>query len=317
MTEEATPRERILAARINISQSKQATKDFTSLIEKNEHGAFNIQSSESYHATEFYNFNSKEPSMLLSRSLLKNLDTNPEQWAAGKKFKRNKTIDMGSLLDAAMLEVAALKEFVFLDESIKNFTTKTAREARDSAYANNQMPILHKDLEILLGSLMQTNMSDDCKDMLKGATTCVSMIGRLEGTPMKGLLDIVPAPDGKYGDGLTDLKRTGMFLPNDFRRNVLNLKYHWQAAIYLDLWNSWCQVMTRPDLMRHKWYFLIVQDSYPFGVGVAQLDPALVDEGREQYKAAIRKANKHLSSGIFPNPYQYGEITTIGFPPKK
>lgn len=317
MIDEPTNKDRILAARINIAQSKQAIKDFTSLIGKNEHGAFNIQSSESYHATEFYKFDGKKPSMLLSRSLLKHLDENPEQWAAGKKFKRNKKMDMGSLLDAAMLETAALNEFVFLPESIKNFTTKAAREQRDAAYADNKMPILHSDLEVLLGSLMQTNMSEDCKDLLKGATTCVSMIGKLDNTPIKGLMDIVPASDGKYGDGLADLKRTKAFLPSEFRRVVLRLKYHWQAAIYLDLWNYWCRVMTRPDLVRRKWYFLIVQEDYPFGVGVAQLDPALIDEARDQYRAAIGRANTHLSSGVFPNPYQYEDMTMIGFPPKQ
>ena len=312
MTDKQSTHQEILNARIDFHQDKEAREMFMHLIKKTDDGSMSVMPSKQYHETDTYEFNGKK-CPLLSRSVIKAIDANAEQWACGRKFMRKRTMDMGSLLDAAMLETLALHDFVFMDESIQNFQTKAARAIRDIAYEEGKMPILYKDQEVLFGTLAKTKSSKECQAMLKGATSCVAIFSMLEHAGFKALIDIVPSPSSKYGNGLCDLKRTSGFLPDKFRRIVLQMKYHWQAAVYLDLWNNWCILTGHPEHQRNKWYFLLVQDDYPYGVGVAELDEELIKEGREQYKSAIKKARFCLETGIYPNPYEGDHIVKIGF----
>jgi exodeoxyribonuclease VIII len=83
------------------------------------------------------------------------------------------------------------------------------------------------------------------------------------------------------GVGIVDLKTTTDASPS-FIKSVINKDYHMQAAYYLDL----CK---EQDIEAPSFFFLAVEKTAPYGVGVYELDPDLIDIGRRKYKELLYK----------------------------
>ncbi len=63
----------------------------------------------------------------------------------------------------------------------------------------------------------------------------VAAFGKIGNTLIKGMIDILP----KFGEKLADLKVTASIGDEkDMQKLVWNMGYHWQAALYLDLYNG-------------------------------------------------------------------------------
>ncbi|MBK1735579.1 hypothetical protein CKO15_09840 [Halorhodospira abdelmalekii] len=87
-------------------------------------------------------------------------------------------------------------------------------------------------------------------------------------------------PDWWSERALVDLKTTTDASPEGFRRKILALQYHVQAAFYIDL----IEVATGDY---HPWYWIAVETEAPYAVAVYHADHALIDEGRKLYKQAL------------------------------
>lgn len=97
-------------------------------------------------------------------------------------------------------------------------------------------------------------------------------------TRVKGMIDIVP----RVGNMLADLKTTAS-IPSekDMARLVLNRGYHWQAAMYLDLWNA------ASESKRDSFAFLFIETAKPYETAWVTLDEELIEVGRNEYRHAL------------------------------
>jgi hypothetical protein len=105
---------------------------------------------------------------------------------------------------------------------------------------------------------------------------------------------------------LADLKSTDRADPDSFARRAYQLRYHWQAAIYLDGMSA----ATGEDY--DEFSFIVVERDPPHRVEVYRLGLAEIEQGREEYRAALamyadcEKTNKW--------PTTTGRIQPLTFP---
>jgi hypothetical protein len=104
---------------------------------------------------------------------------------------------------------------------------------------------------------------------------------------------------------LADLKVTGVFELHAWTRIAYRLKYHWQAAMY-------CDVMTAATGNYHEHFFFIVAENKPpHHVAVRECPVSVIEQGRADYKAALRKVRECRDANYWPT--STGEVQTMEF----
>ena len=96
----------------------------------------------------------------------------------------------------------------------------------------------------------------------------------------KGKLDAVNTK-GKY---IVDLKTTRSAAPKDFSELIVNMKYHMQAAYYLDA------------LGYDDYYIVSIEKEEPFCICTYKLSKKLIKEGRELYMGGLVHYKSILAS---------------------
>jgi hypothetical protein len=91
----------------------------------------------------------------------------------------------------------------------------------------------------------------------------------------KGRIDFV-----NDGDALVDIKTTDDARPEAFARTIFNMRYHVQAAYYLDLWNDCLPLGETP---KQSFVFIAVEKTSPYAVKIYDLSRAAINEGRKEY----------------------------------
>jgi hypothetical protein len=189
-----------------------------------------------------------------------------------------------------------------------DFRTKAAREWRDETLHSGANITSQDDMDVALDIaatvLAREEMPNDC-------STEVAVFGEINGIPVKGMIDIVP----EFGNALYDLKTINKIESLDaLQRTILNYGYHWQAALYLDLWNT----VTGANL--EEFVFVFVETSAPYETAFIKIGRDLLDLGRygagaksPGYMDAINLWEKCVNSNTFPQ--QIEGIQTIGVPP--
>lgn len=93
-------------------------------------------------------------------------------------------------------------------------------------------------------------------------------------------------------DAILDLKTTTDGGREAFSRAAANYGYHMQEAFYTDTWRAaglFQQTATKRFVGRvDAFIFVVIEKTAPFLVSCYELSPAAVDEGREQYRRALR-----------------------------
>lgn len=123
----------------------------------------------------------------------------------------------------------------------------------------------------------------------------------------KGLLDIVPALAGPWGNALADLKTTGKL--DDIwqvERTIYERGYHAQAALYVDMWNA----ITGED--RTRFVFIFQQSVAPYEVAIVELDAEALRIGRNWYLRAVRKWARCVALNEWPSPWD--ALQVVGVP---
>lgn len=93
-----------------------------------------------------------------------------------------------------------------------------------------------------------------------------------KGVPWKILIDIVPNSE-KWRDCLVDFKTTGSDLDDPaIEKTIYKFKYHWQAALYLWVWNS-----VAPEDQKRSRFAFIFQNSDTKEVRVVELDRTAIE----------------------------------------
>jgi len=92
----------------------------------------------------------------------------------------------------------------------------------------------------------------------------IEVSGEINGVPFRGFVD------GLHDKYIVDVKTTRSAHPDDFMRDAANLKYHLQAAIYLELTG------------RKDYFILAVENNQPFNVQLYQMTEDMIEKGREE-----------------------------------
>lgn len=131
--------------------------------------------------------------------------------------------------------------------------------------------------------------------LLQGGQSEVSMLWKAyDGIPCKARFDYYK------GDGIIDVKTTQDASPEGFARSIASLKYHMQAAHYLQGYRE----VTGWDA--EHFTFIAVESEAPHAIGIYVLDEPSLQSGRmlmERAAFAFQKANDRASwKGYNPEP---------------
>ncbi len=105
---------------------------------------------------------------------------------------------------------------------------------------------------------------------------------------------------------LADLKTTDDADADAFGRKAVNLRYAWQAAMYLD------GATAVTGKVHDRFFFIVAEREPPHRVEVYELGQAEIEMGREEYRAALAlyaqcEKNNHW-------PASSGNVNTLSFP---
>ena len=152
--------------------------------------------------------------------------------------------------------------------------TKTGKEQAEAMTASGIEPVSQADLTTALSIAAAVRNHPVAAELL--AT------GRAEQSfwwnDMDTGLRCKCRPDWYYGTTVVDLKTTLDASPSGFARSVANYRYHVQAAHYL-----------RGLHGAERFVFIAVEKTYPYAVGVYELDDAAMNEGYTLRRRDMRR----------------------------
>jgi hypothetical protein len=105
-----------------------------------------------------------------------------------------------------------------------------------------------------------------------------------------------------------DLKTTSSIGDiNNLQRTIINRGYHWQAALYLDLWNT----TTGED--KDEFEFIFVETTHPYEWAEVKLSGKLIDVGRNAYMKALKLWVKCVDNNHFPRSIEGIQVIDCPF----
>lgn len=148
--------------------------------------------------------------------------------------------------------------------------------------------------------------------LLEAARFQLSLVWRDEetGVWLKGRPDAYVV-GGHIGEGsdppvAIDLKTTDDASPEAFAKKAYNLRYHWQAAMYLDGLEA---IAGEPHC---EFMFIVAEREPPHRVEVYWLPASIIEQGREEYRAALEKYAYWDNRGEWP--LNSGQVLPLSFP---
>lgn len=130
-------------------------------------------------------------------------------------------------------------------------------------------------------AIERLNGVPEIKEAREGSDVQVAVVAEIEGILCKGLIDMLPK-DGMRA-ALADLKTAPSADPADWPRYVFNMRLHWQAAMYLDLWNR----ASGEDLQ--DFFHIVSEQEPPHEPSMMALSQDFIALGRDQYRRALRR----------------------------
>lgn len=224
----------------------------------------------------------------VSKSLLWDFSRSPFKWFHGRKEKESTpAMRTGVLYHTACLEPHKL-ETEYIVSPYSDFRTKEAREWRDSMTG---VQIVTFDEFLKAESAGYVFRTNPAIDHLPGYRTELAVFADVFGTPCKCLIDLVP----DSGVSLIDLKTTqSIESVEQLTSLIINRGYHWQAALYLDLWN----MASGED--RTEFMFVFMETERPHEMANILLDDEFIKLGREGYMNSLAKWNQCVQTKSFP-----------------
>lgn len=173
----------------------------------------------------------------ISSSVLRKFAVNPYHWLRTEDSGPTEAMDLGTLYDAALTCPDELGELV-VEKRFDNFRTKEAREWRDEQVEAGKIIVEPANLERVQRGVEAVTSHKVAGEILDGASFQAAVIGEAGNIPTKSLVDIVP-DHLDWDDHLVDFKTTSKGLDDEsIRKQIGELKYHWQAAFYRTGWNQ-------------------------------------------------------------------------------
>jgi len=235
----------------------------------------------------------------VSKSLLWDFNESPYKWrhSTGKEVTR--AMDLGTLIHSAILEPNIPLEDIAAVSPFSDFRTKAAQEWKADQREMGKMIATDEDVRAASGC-EQVFSEDYAQRFAGGYKTEVAVFGVIGATEIKGMIDLVP----DNLDVLVDLKTTAkigsLF---DITRTIISRGYHWQAALYLDLWNA------ATGEKRTRFVICFIEVSEPHESAWVEISPELIELGRTGYMNALAKWQSCVAIDAWPR--QHEGITTI------
>jgi len=257
---------------------------------------------------EYYKRSASPQDLLgpVSKSLLWAFNQSPFKWAYGARDSSGPTpaMELGSLIHCMAL-TPALLDSEYIISAYDEFRTNESKAWREDQ--NN------KGISVVTRKVWDIAHAAAC-ELVKNplypspaVDTEVAVFGEIDGVDIKGMIDIVPFTASQEGDSLWDLKTTASIESEDaLQRLIINRGYHWQAALYLDLYNA------ATDENRDSFVFVFIETSSPYETAFVRITSDFIEQGRREYRKALAKWKMCVDTGFFPKRIE--GITTIDVP---
>lgn len=238
----------------------------------------------------------------VSKSMLWDFHKSPYKWIHGGNKEVSKAMELGTLIHHAVLEPEKPLQELAAVSPYTDFRTKEAREWRDS----------QREAGKIIATIEEINVAQACADTFHEEyaqhfqadhQTEVAVFGTIGETAIKGMIDLVPSGL----DCLVDLKTTATIdsLEN-IQRAIFNRGMHWQASLYLDLWNA------ATGEKRTRFVFCFIETEFPHETAWVDLSENSIDIGRAGYMNAVAKWQNCIASNTWPKAID--KITMIETP---
>ena len=239
----------------------------------------------------------------VSRSMLWDFSQSPWKWFHGKPKESTPAMEFGSLVHCLAFTPNEYAE-TYAVSKYDSFRTKAAQKWRDSMTAQGKVCITQAQLNAANECAESVLNDPDLQPFLvNGYKTEVAAYSHIGATKVRGMIDLVPSK----GDCLIDLKTTSSFgNAEDLAKLVVRRGYHWQAALYLDLFNA------ATGQNRTNFVLAFVETSAPYEVAIVKLTDDFIDQGRAGYMNAIAKYQQCVADNKFPKAVE--GIQELSFP---
>jgi exodeoxyribonuclease VIII len=232
---------------------------------KNTEGIFYDLPAQSYHAAAG-----------CSHSMLKNMHPRPAHLQAYLTEKREPTPAqiLGTLVHHRVLEPERPFPQLAVKAADMKYSTREGKAWREEQLRSGRLIIGEDAFNTLTGTVASIARHPVCREIFANGRSEVSVFKNfhLGGVVLrKARLDWVPA-----GNALVDVKTTQDASPEAFAKEILNYRYHSQAAYYLDIWND---SQERPD--KECFILIAVEKSPPYLAAIYNLDPKAIGKGRQ------------------------------------
>jgi len=249
----------------------------------------------------------------VSKSLLWQFNKSPYKWFAGVGVKQTENMIFGSLVHALCFTPNFVDEQYVMkpQDAPKDYRNdrrvmeakKPSQDSLDAIDYWNKFDLVHKGKIVIdaddwerAEAIKETVMESNYVFGLGACEYEVAAFGKIGSTLIKGMIDILP----HSGNTIVDLKVTSHIGDeNDMKRLLMSFGYHWQAALYLDLYNG----LSGKEPRTH-FEFLFVEDTFPHEIAVVRLSDAFIQKGREGYMNAVAKWQVAVSSKKFSPKYE-------------
>ena len=238
----------------------------------------------------------------VSKSLLWDFHQSPYKWRHSPGKETTKAMGLGTLIHAAILEPNTPVDDFAVVSPYADFRTKAAQEWRDDQREMGKMIVSDEDIRIASGC--EQVFSEEYSQRFAGDFASeVAVFGEIGSTQIKGMIDIVP----NNLDLLVDLKTTANIgSPRDLVQTIVKWGYHWQAALYLDLWNA------ASGDNRKRFVFCFIETKEPYETAWIELSENFIDLGRIGYMNALAQWQSCAATDSWPK--QHEGIITIEKP---
>jgi exodeoxyribonuclease VIII len=238
----------------------------------------------------------------VSKSLLWDFNESPYKWRHSSGREATRAMDLGTLIHAAILEPEMPIANIASVSPYADFRTKAAQEWKADQREMGKMIATDEDIRAASGC--EQVFSEDYKYRFGGGyKTEVAVFATIGATQIKGMIDLVP----DNLDLLVDLKTTARIGSlREITNTIISRGYHWQAALYLDLWNA------ASGEKRTRFVICFIEVSEPYESAWVEVSPQLIEAGRAGYMNALAKWQSCVAIDIWPR--QHEGITLIEKP---
>lgn len=204
--------------------------------------------------------------------------------------EESKRMDFGTVAHELLLGTGRGVEVIDAD----NFTTKAAREARDTARAMGKTPCLARDYEKAESMVLIAQICLDAAGWSwSKAKPEVSLIWREEHAWCRGMVDGL-SDDRRV---VLDYKTTSASArPDDAERSLYDLNYHMKAAFY----ERGLNVLDPANVGRREFIFLFQETDPPYECALLSPSEAGLTIGRKQATYAINRWKACIAANDWP-----------------